>query len=123
MALALVVASACWGCGSGGTSATLIPVKGKVSYKGQPLTQGFVYFEPTGFGRGASGKLQSDGTYVLSTLRDDDGVVAGTHRVYISEVDAKLAKDRAFKKYMQANGSKLTAEVSSEKTVFNFDLN
>ena len=85
-----------------GALPSLIPVKGKVTYKGQPLTTGTVRFEPDGYGRMASGKLQSDGTYVLSTLKEADGVVAGTHRVFITDLDKKLANDRAFKKYTQA---------------------
>ena len=48
------------------TLPSLIPVKGKVTYKGQPLTKGTVRFEPDGYGRMATGKIQPDGTYVLS---------------------------------------------------------
>jgi hypothetical protein len=98
--------------------APLVSVKGKVTYKGQPLTKGVIRFEPSGYGRAASGKLQSDGTYVLSTLKDGDGVVAGKHTVYLTDIDAKLGKDRAFRKAMLD----LTAEVSPEKNEFTFDL-
>ena len=112
-----------WGCGSSQAMLPdLIPVKGKVTYHGRPLTLGTIHFEPDGFGRMASGQLQSDGSYVLSTLKVADGVVAGVHRVFISDVDKKLARDREFKKFTQANNSNLTAEVSPEKTEFNFDL-
>lgn len=121
--LTLVVACVCWGCGSGpGVLTDLVPVKGKVTYKGKPLTQGVVRFEPDGYGRMATGKLEADGSYVLSTLKNADGAVAGSHKVSITDVDKTLAKDKAFKKYMQANASKLTAEVSTESTEFNFDL-
>ena len=68
---------------------SLIPVKGKVTFKGEPLTTGLVRFEPDDFGRPASGKLQSDGTFVLSTLKEGDGVVAGHHRVSITSLDPK----------------------------------
>jgi hypothetical protein len=119
----LVAAVAMPGCGSGEAKLPdLIPVKGKVTYKGQPLSQGIVRFEPDGYGRMASGKLQPDGSYVLTTQKADDGVVAGNHKVYITNVDKKLQNDRAFKKYTQANGSKLTAEVDPGNTEFNFDL-
>src|SRR6516164_8831509 len=64
VALAALFVGPCWGCGSsGGTPVTLIPVKGKVTYKGQPLTKGVVEFEPEGYGRPAKGQLQSDGTF------------------------------------------------------------
>jgi len=100
----------------------LIPVKGKVTYKGQPVTKGVIQFEPDGYGRPATGQLQSDGTFELSTLKPGDGVVAGEHRISIIELDKSLAKDRALKKYGSPNTSRLTAEVSSEKTEFAFDL-
>jgi hypothetical protein len=119
IALAVTFLGACWGCGPGaGTPAPLLPVKGKVTYKGQPLTNGVVRFEPDGYGRMATGKLGSDGTFVLSTLKDADGVVAGHHRVFITDV----AKDRAFKKYTGQSNDGLTADVSPENTEFTFDL-
>ena len=121
--LSLILLGTCWGCGSAeGTAPSLIPAKGKVTYKGQPLTQGIVRFEPDGFGRMATGKLQSDGTFVLSTYKKDDGVVAGVHKVFITDLEKTLAKDRTFKKYTQAASSGLTAEVSAEQTDFPFDL-
>ncbi len=121
--LATLLLGTCWGCGSGsGKLPDLIAVKGKVTYKGQPLTKGTIRFEPDGFGRMASGNLQSDGTFVLSTLKDGDGVVAGHHRVFVSDVDKNLAKDRAFKKYTQATTSKEEVDVDPEHSEFNFDF-
>ena len=123
IASAALLLGAAAGCGAGaGTPPSLLPVKGKVTYKGQPLTRGVVYFEPNGYGRTASGKLESDGTFVLSTLKHADGVVAGLQKVFMTEIDTNLAKDRAFRKYTQATNSGLTAEVSPEKTEFTFDL-
>ncbi|HZW30350.1 MAG TPA: hypothetical protein VFF52_06545, partial [Isosphaeraceae bacterium] len=113
----------CGGCGSGSAAkGSLIPVKGKVTYKGQPMTKGMVRFEPDGYGRMASGQLQPDGTFELTTLKPGDGVVAGEHQVFITDMDKKLAKDRALKKYGSRNTSGLKAEVSSERTEFTFDL-
>jgi hypothetical protein len=123
MALATLGLVICWGCGTGGTpSPSLIPVKGKVTYKNQPLSTGTIQFEPDDYGRPATGKLQSDGTFVLSTLKEGDGVIAGHHRVSISAVEKKLARDRAFAKYTSPNTSKLTADVSAEKTDFTFNI-
>jgi hypothetical protein len=127
--LAILIASTIFmvnafsGCGfSAGSLAALVPAKGKVTYKGKPLSQGTIRFEPDGYGRMATGKLQSDGTFVLSTLKEGDGVVAGVHKVFITDLDKTLAKDRAFKKYMQSGSSGLTADVSPENTEFTFDL-
>jgi hypothetical protein len=124
IALVTILLGVCWGCGpSAGVIAPLLSVKGKVTYKGQPLTQGIIRFDPkNGYGRMATGKLQSDGSFVLSTLKEGDGVVAGAHKVFITDVDKTLAKDRVFKKYMVASDTGLVAEVSPEKTEFTFDL-
>ncbi len=113
-----------WGCGPAGgvTHATLIPVKGKVTYKGQPLTKGTVKFEPDDVGRPAGGKIQSDGSYVLGTYQDGDGVIAGHHLVSISGTGSQRGKELIPKKYTQRTTSKLTADVDAEHTEFTFDL-
>lgn len=99
-----------------------MPVKGKVTYKGRPLTSGIVHFEPEGYGRQATGKLQTDGSYTLGTMKEDDGVVAGAHLVTIGGFDKSLAGDRALKKFGSRRDSGLTAEVDADHTEFNFDL-
>jgi hypothetical protein len=119
----IVLLGACSGCGmSAGANLALIPVKGKVTYKGRPLAQGSVTFESQDSGKRATGKLQADGTFVLSTYKEGDGVVAGDHSVIISGVDKTLARDRAFKKYMFRSYGALTAQVTPENTEFTFDL-
>ena len=128
MKLAIVIATlfgCCAGCGANGsgTLPQLIPVKGKVTFKGQPLTIGAIRFEPDDFGRPATGKLQSDGTYVLSTLKEGDGVVPGHHRVTIIDLNIKSKDGAILQKYLNTSKSKLEADVSAEKTEFAFDLN
>jgi hypothetical protein len=122
----VVLAACAFSCGCGpaaGVSPTLIAVKGKVTYKNQPLTSGVIQFEPDdGYGRAAFGKLEADGTYVLTTYKEGDGVIAGHHRVSIVRVDKKLARDRGFTKYTSPNTSDLTADVSAEKTDFTFNI-
>ena len=112
------------GCGIAGsaTPPILIPVKGKVTYKGKPLTKGVIQFEPDGFGRKARGQIQSDGTFVLSTAKEGDGVDAGHHQVSITGTGNRPAKELIPKKYTQRNSSELTADVDTEHTEFNFDL-
>jgi hypothetical protein len=123
LALALPFVVLFWGCGSQSDAQSgLIPVKGKVTYKGHPVTQGEIRFEPDGFGRMAKGRLQPDGTFALTTLKEGDGVVAGEHQVSIDGFEKSLARDRALKKYGARNTSGLTAVVSPEKTEFTFDL-
>jgi hypothetical protein len=73
------------GCGSSGgaAAAPTVPVKGKVTYKGKPVTQGQITFEPTDSGREAHGEIKPDGTFELSTFKPGDGAVTGTHKVTV----------------------------------------
>jgi hypothetical protein len=122
-ALSAVYLVACCGCGvSSGQSAPLLPVKGTVTCKGKPVTKGMIRFEPDGYGRAATGQLQPDGSFVLGTFKEGDGVIAGAHQVAISGVAKPLADDRALKKYFSLKTSGLTAEVDKEHTEFTFDL-
>jgi hypothetical protein len=115
-------------CGAGcsseaGARAPLIPVKGKITYKGQPLSQGVVTFEPdSGFGRRARGKIQPDGTFVLTTDKEADGVVAGHHQVSVAGTGSRSTKELVPKKYTLRTSSQLTADVDADHTEFVFDI-
>jgi hypothetical protein len=65
----------------------LIPVTGKVTYKGYALQQGTVVFSPDpskgGGGDIAVGKIQRDGTYSLMT-GDAFGAAPGWYRVTVT---------------------------------------
>ncbi len=124
IAATALLAGLCWGCGlaGSGTMPGVIPVKGKVTYKGKPLTQGSVTFEPDGFGREAHGKIQSDGTFVLATYKEADGAVAGHHRVAVTNTGIKSPRDAFAKKYAGVSSSGLTADIDAEHTEFTFDL-
>ena len=119
--LAALVLS-CWGCGTSSEppAGTTIPVKGKVTYKGQPLTQGSVVFEPDG-GREANGEIQSDGTFELTTFKIGDGAVPGVHRVGITG-SLKGGKSPIPVKYRSPSSSKLEVEVSAGKTDYPVDI-
>ena len=82
LALAMLMAS---GVGCGPTDpdqANILPVSGKVTYKGKPVPKGTITFHSDG-GRMATGEIQEDGSYSLTTARPGDGAVAGHHRVSI----------------------------------------
>jgi hypothetical protein len=80
------------GCGSSGPS--MIPIHGQVTYKGAPLinvTQGIVRYSPKQSGtpaREASGRIQPDGSFVLTTLSKADGVVLGDYDISVSAYSA-----------------------------------
>jgi hypothetical protein len=121
--LALIGLTACAGCGMNvKEQASLIPAKGKITYKGQPLTKGTVLFEPDGYGREARGEIKSDGTFVLGTNALDDGVVAGHHRISISGTGSHPARELVPKKYTSLNTSKLEADIDADHTEVNLDL-
>jgi hypothetical protein len=106
------------GCGSSSPKgAPTLPVKGKVTYKGQPLTKGRVVFEPDGAGKEAYGDIQPDGSFVLSTYKKDDGAVIGNHRVMVTDVAKSVPV-----KYSSVNTSKLEIEVSEGKTDYPIEL-
>ncbi len=132
LALAMHMAS---GAGCGPTDpdeANILPVSGKVTYKGKPVPKGTITFHSDG-GRMATGEIQEDGSYSLTTARSGDGAVAGHHRVSImaTEGDPSLMpsspgyvrpKNLVPTKYNQPDQSGLEANVTEEGKEINFDL-
>jgi hypothetical protein len=73
------------GCGS--DNGGMVPVTGHVTWEGQPVTTGNITFTPaevTKSARLATGQIQSDGSFAMTTLKQGDGVLPGTYRVAIS---------------------------------------
>src|SRR5262249_26091982 len=63
-------------------------VSGKVTYKGRPVTSGSVIFTPAkdkggAGGHIATGNIQPDGSYTLTTFDTGDGAILGQHIVTI----------------------------------------
>ena len=86
------VAVAFIGCGDGHPETA--PVAGKVTYKGQPVTQGTVTFYPAD-GRSSIGKIKQDGTYTMTTFAAGDGALLGEHRVTIKSTQVTAARQPA----------------------------
>ena len=133
LALAALLALSGAGCGAKSEFPETFPVSGKVTYKGQPVTKGTVTFQPDQ-GQPATGAIQPDGTYQLSTFAEKDGALPGHHKVMIIANDAdpnlmpgsspgyKPPKDLIPKKYNNRETSGLEATVSKDKTAYDFDL-
>ncbi len=72
------------------------PVAGKVTLDGKPLAFGKVMFQNVAGGQPATGEIQPDGSFVLSTFRPEDGAIVGNHRIrvvcYTSQDPAVVAK-------------------------------
>lgn len=76
------------GCSGGGSKPATTKVHGKVTYKGQPVTEGTVNFQPAKPAAGspvrpAVGMIQPDGTYELASFGGSDGAVPGDYLVTV----------------------------------------
>jgi hypothetical protein len=119
------------GCKKSGLE--MVPIHGDVSFNGTPLqnvTQGIVRYSPKESGtaaREATGRIQPDGTFVLTTFKGGDGVVAGEYNITVTANSSPMltraqtesgAKHDAPKsmipeKYRNASTSGLTDSVNS----------
>jgi hypothetical protein len=89
-ALSMIVLAGC-----GQNSETLIPVTGKVLYRGVPLNTGTIVFTPDtqrgGRGSAATAEIQKDGSYRLRT-EQGEGAPAGWHRVTVQAFEMPLVE-------------------------------
>jgi len=92
----------------------LAPVRGKVTFKAEPVKAGFIVFAPDESkqtaGPHAMSKIAEDGSYVLSTKVSEDGATVGFHKVGIMGIDPKpiieVAEDeRTPEKIMTTKGA------------------
>ncbi len=115
--------------GCGGDGLKRVPVKGKITAKGEPLDGVTVQFIPTGAtqGEGGIGRSDNDGNFSLTgSRRGDEGVVAGEYKVRLSRLvapdgtplpaDAKQAETPNAREsvpapYSSLEGTPLTATV------------
>jgi hypothetical protein len=78
-----------WGCGVNADRPKMAKVSGKVTYKGKALDKGEIIFTPEKnkggpSGHVATGKIESDGSFTLTTFDTDDGAVLGQHVVTVN---------------------------------------
>jgi hypothetical protein len=114
------------GCGSG--LPPVAPVKGTVTWKGQPVAGASVMFMP-GAGRPATGTTDAEGHYRLSAFGETNGAMLGQYKVTITKrvpiSDAPYAPERSEipPAYADAATSPLKAEVTAAgPNEFTFDL-
>lgn len=104
------------------------PAFGMVTLDGQPLRSGYVIVCPER-GRMATGAIDEDGSFVLSTYDKGDGAQVGTHSVIVKPpaIDEVGADHQAAKnlprKYSVAKTSGLSVTVRpGERNELNLDL-
>ena len=117
------------GCGRD-QSRTAI-VRGKITYQGKPVPSGTISFIPTA-GPTATGEIQPDGTYTLTTYKTGDGAVTGKHSVVVvamQDMSSRLPEDRSPMpepivplKYTSIATTDLRAVVEDKENTIDFDL-
>ncbi|MDR2704719.1 MAG: hypothetical protein LBC02_02965 [Planctomycetaceae bacterium] len=116
-------------CGSGKCS-----LRGKVTFSddGTPLPCGIVVFDNEH--TRSKGKVNSDGTYIVGTLSDTDGIPAGTYKVSVTgtykpveninsnNMDVSQSESLIDAKYANASTSGLTITVDAQTKVFDISV-
>lgn len=129
LALAIIMT----GCAEQVEKKPTAPVKGTFTFQGKPLETGEIVFFPDSGERIANGKIQPDGTFVLTTYDEGDGAFPGTHKVTIvserdmegvSAEDPEASMEPSYipTKYNLQKTSGLTAEVKDGENEINFEL-
>lgn len=133
------------GCG-GDDLGQRYPVSGTITYNGEPVPKGNIYFVPEDpqTGRSASGVIDN-GRYQLTTHSRNDGAFPGSYGIRIVAVEAdysqvaanadggaghqddiiaatQSAKKLVPAKYELVETSGLTAEVEEKSNTFDFEL-
>ena len=83
--LATLLASLALGCNSGRLKT--YEVEGQVVFKdGSPVKVGIVETKALGKSVQATGSINKDGSFRLTTYRENDGAIAGQHRVVVIQM-------------------------------------
>lgn len=122
------------GAGCSSKRANLAPVKGAVTYRGDPLPNALVVFMPeTPDMMPATGLTDSQGHFELTTFVQGDGASLGKHRVTVTaRAPEKVNPDNPFSavpgppliptRYFNPETSGLTAEVKAGANTADFAL-
>jgi hypothetical protein len=101
-----------------------VPIAGQVLIDGQPLTTGFVRVVPAD-ARAATGAIDQEGRFRLTTFDGEDGCVLGTHQVEIIAKEPQghtAVKWLTPRKYQDARTSELTITVDEPRDDWKIEL-
>jgi hypothetical protein len=132
MRLAAATAAVAWlACAPTGDHAPVYPVKGKVTYKGKPITDGYVIYELEGGGEAkgsaaepgagplrVTGRIQADGTFQLRAFPGVEGMPEGHYKVGITSRAGRTEVGifDAGRKIKKGNSDVLRGRYSDPKT-------
>lgn len=117
--------------GCGGYDRKTAVVRGSVTYNGKAVPNGTISFIPAD-GRSATGEIQPDGSYTLTTYRKGDGAILGQHKVVIvamEDMSNRLPEARnplppsiIPVRYTSLATSELRADVKDQENTIDFKL-
>ena len=111
------------GCGDGRVKR--VPISGKITIDGEPLTFGTIQFFPVKEGRMGKGSVKPDGSYAVDYYEKGDGLPKGEFKVrilageYVSDTRLRW---HAPKKYSKRATSGLTGTIDGETESLDFEL-
>ena len=122
----LIMAALMLGCGG------KPGLRGKVVFSDDhsPVTKGIVVFENESDRSVSRGQLDQNGGYVVSSLKENDGIPAGRYKVYLTDTEnykdnpkggLPLIEYTVDRKYDKAETSGLLVEVKKSMT-FDFEV-
>jgi hypothetical protein len=139
----LFLVSVLGGCGDDPTKPKLGKVHGKVTLDGKPVERGHIVFTPVSgkggeTGQTATGEINSDGTFDLTTFDTGDGAILGQHIATVTvpepgsenlgkpdasgRINYVLPKNTSPKKYEKADTSPLRYTVKEGSNAFEIEL-
>jgi hypothetical protein len=131
------------GCSGDPNMPKLGRVHGKVTYKEKPVESGTVTFNPIPgkggeTGQNATGQIEPDGSYVMTTFNTGDGAILGQHVVAVvvrekgsenqgkpradSTIDYTMPKIITPSKYVSIDTSPLRCTVKEGDNTFDIEL-
>ncbi|MCG8448800.1 MAG: hypothetical protein MI725_04360 [Pirellulales bacterium] len=100
-----------FGCGNS-HHLEIAEVEGVITCDGRPVTQGVVIFIPVK-GKRATGKIDSEGRYCLTTYSNGDGAIVGLHKVGV--VAYEDMRQYYLAKYAESDSYEMPKAIVAEK--------